>query len=175
MNGKRRRCQLCVLPSRRFSGKVSIAYHRPLPLTRAYFSLRSATEFIYWEGRKKSTLTTLTGQLSVGHSRVPEPSLCEAFSVQACILPADPKALIPFLHSFRASQHPEFVDKEMNWFIWWASERFINLLWDTQQSKRWGNWPWILEVTSKAECKGTIWNIATGVTSSPRTTGCGHD
>lgn len=124
---------------------VSIAYHRPLPLTRAYFSLRSATGFIYWEGRKKSALTTLTGPLSVGHSKSSWASLCEAFSVQACILP---KALIPFLHSFRASQHPEFLDKEMNWFIWITDEpqRGSSICYGIHSNlKRWGNWPWMLE------------------------------
>lgn len=120
---------------------VSIAYHRPLPLTRAYFSLRSATGFIYWEGRKKSTLTTLTGQLSVGHSRSSWASLCEAFSVKACILPADPKG-INSLSSYIQSLPASRVCRQGNELLYlnyrWASERFINLLWDTQQSKKVG-------------------------------------
>lgn len=158
---------------------VSIAYHWPLPLIRAYFSLRSATGFISWEGRKKSTFTTLTGQLSVGHRRSSRASLCKAFSVQVCILPADPKginSLSSYMQSLPASRVCRQGDELVYLNYRWASERFINLLWDTQQSKKVGKLA--LDARrwhQRQECKSTIWNIVTGVASSPRTTGCGHD
>ena len=133
---------------------VSIAYHWPLPLIRAYFSLRSATGFISWEGRKKSTFTTLTGQLSVGHRRSSRASLCKAFSVQVCILPADPKginSLSSYMQSLPASRVCRQGDELVYLNYRWASERFINLLWDTQQSKKVGNWLWMLDVDIKGK------------------------
>lgn len=154
VNGKRRRCQLCAFPSRRFSGKSVHCISLATPTYKGIFQSKICNWIHFLRRKEEKHTNTLTGQLSVGHRRSFRASLCEVFSVQVCMLPADPKG-INTLSSYMQSLPASRVCRQGNELVYlnyrWASERFINLLWDTQQSKKVGNQFWMLEVDIKGK------------------------
>lgn len=168
---KKRRCQLCAPLSRRFSRKPVYCISLATLTWKGMFNQGSATAFfdqrrwenVHWQGDHLLATAGIPGA-RVRHS-LSKPAYSWLIS----------KALAPFLHKFRASQHVAWWGKAEDWHRW-TSERFTNLLWDTQQSKK--QWKLALDAGKRhqrQECKSTIWNIVPGVTSSPWTTRCGHD